>query len=343
MRALYRRLGAAGLPKTFVRNAILPSWWDDEAALEPAGYAHALVLLRRHTGLDLTALSDGRESLQFSPSIPCRLKTPKRKSNKGTAPAVRQHPETAPLRGLATQIAEIAGLGAPGKGSPKVPSALEIRDEILTQGKPWVDLESLLEFSWRQGIPVLHVSQLPATMKRLQGLAAFVGGRFVIVIADQHRFSSWQLFVLAHELGHIALGHHHTDRDEVVVDEVLDKNSADGEETAANEYALQLIAAGEKFQSAGGRWVNASELASEAKRLATDLHIDPGHIALNYGHNMGRFFPVALAALNQLEPGANAPALFREKLAAHLDWSKLPVDASEFLMRLCGPAQTPST
>lgn len=62
----------------------------------------------------------------------------------------------------------------------------------------------------------------------------------------------------------------------------------------------------------------------------------PGHIILNYAHSMGGagFFAVANAALKLIEPEANAPDLIRRKMAANLDWSALPADASEFLMRM---------
>jgi hypothetical protein len=43
---------------------------------------------------------------------------------------------------------------------------------------------------------------------------------------------------------------------------------------------------------------------------------------------------VANAALNQLEPGADAPQRIREQMARRLAWSNLPREASEFLMRM---------
>ena len=37
MKKLYKRLSQVGLTRTFVRATALPSWWEDELALTPAG------------------------------------------------------------------------------------------------------------------------------------------------------------------------------------------------------------------------------------------------------------------------------------------------------------------
>ena len=38
---LYRRLQAVGLTRAYIRKIILPEWWDDQAADNPAGYPEA--------------------------------------------------------------------------------------------------------------------------------------------------------------------------------------------------------------------------------------------------------------------------------------------------------------
>jgi hypothetical protein len=50
---------------------------------------------------------------------------------------------------------------------------------------------------------------------------------------------------------------------------------------------------------------------------------------------MGKsFWPVANAALKLLEPKREALKTVRAKMAENLDWSNLPEDSSEFLMRI---------
>ncbi len=71
------------------------------------------------------------------------------------------------------------------------------------------------------------------------------------------------------------------------------------------------------------------------------MRIDPGQIVLNYAHTMGaNFWPVAMAALALLEPKRDALKMVRKKMARHLEWSRLPEDSSEFLMRLSQSERT---
>lgn len=62
-----------------------------------------------------------------------------------------------------------------------LPSARDIRESILSQGKPWVDFLSLLEFSWSAGIPVLYMTDIPAR-KKMDAVAIKVSERPVIAL-----------------------------------------------------------------------------------------------------------------------------------------------------------------
>ena len=54
MTQLYSRLGSVGFPRKYLREIVLPSWWDDEIAHNPAGYTEGLLLLSRNLDLDLS-------------------------------------------------------------------------------------------------------------------------------------------------------------------------------------------------------------------------------------------------------------------------------------------------
>lgn len=56
MDALYLRLEALGLDAEFVRSVVLPDWWDDEIAQNPAGYAQGLAIISRNLGIELRHL-----------------------------------------------------------------------------------------------------------------------------------------------------------------------------------------------------------------------------------------------------------------------------------------------
>jgi len=237
-------------------------------------------------------------------------------------------------RVIATRAAQLAA-AAIDKPCIKVPEfASDLRQQILDRG-PWVSFDELLNACWDMGIPVLHINHFPRGAKRPDGFTLRVGSRPVIVICKSIRQPAWLLFILAHELGHIA--HGHIPEDSALIDEKMHDNLRDQEEIEADTYALELLTGdGEASVATSGRWPNMQELALRAQDMGKRNHVDPGHIVLNYAHTMGEgsFFAVANGALKLLYPQADAIAMIREKLAANLDWERLPEDSSDFLMRM---------
>ena len=327
MKTLYGRLSAIGLPRGYVRSIILPSWWDDEAADDAAGYAEALMLVSRHLGIRIQSLRDSSAAaLMSEPSLECKFKRARVVSDGDVALAQR----------LAIQVARLAA-GATTIAVQDVPAAVELRELILESGHPWLGLDALLDHCWRVlGIPVLHISMFPRGARKMDGLSAVIGGRPVIVISKMNTQPAWLLFILAHELGHIALDH--VSDGSVLVDERVDKKSVDAEEQAANEYAGELLC-GKPIKRfiAQDRWPNASELALQAQRLGKQYQIDPGHVVLNYADAMGKsFFPVGNAALRVLNQSVDAVEMIKRNAAENLDWSALPSDEAEFVTRMTG-------
>jgi len=329
MAALYRRLREVGLTRPYIRKLILPEWWDDQTAENPAAMAEGLIFLSRHLGLDLATLRNPGVPLAFRGFGSCKFK----KSKDAT------EDQLSLARAMATRAAQFANVATSEPFQPPPASAAQVRREILGQGAPWIGLEGLVDYCWSLGIPVIHLSSLPRA-KRPDGLAARVNGRPVIVLCKQTVYSAWMLFILAHELGHIALGH--IEDDGVLIDEDMDHNEQDAEESAANAFAVELLtgdAAG-CFRTSGN-WPNAQQLATIAREVGRRMRVAPGHIVLNYAHSMGSgFWPVAHAALAILEPKKDALKMLRQKMAAHLDWSSLPEDSSEFLMRISQAGHT---
>ena len=323
MADLDRRLKAVGLTRKILRRMILPDWWDDQIALNPAGYAEGLSWISRHLGLDLAALRDPTRPVVFRDLRVCKFK----KSRKAT------EAQLALARGMATRVAQLVNLATSRPCRSLPANASQMRGEILGRDDPWVSFSNLIDYCWSIGIPVVHVTPLPKS-KRPDGLALMVQGRPVIVLCKQGHFTAPMLFVLAHELGHIVLGH--VPDDGVLIDEDLKTNVEDQEERDANQFAVELLNGdADRRYSASGRWPNAAQLAKDAREIGLESRVDPGHVVLNYAHTMGsRFRPVAHAALGILEPRRDALKIVRRKLAEHLDWSSLPEDSSEFLMRV---------
>lgn len=326
MRSLLRRLGEAGFPERFVRDVALPDWWDDEAAGNGSGYTHALMLVSRHLGVDLASMQDEARPVGLNLSAPCKFK---KRADKGEDDLVV-------VRAMAAQVARLAAAATEEAARPLPASAADVRQQILGEGHPWVSFGVLLDHCWSVGVPVVHLSRFPKGARRPDGMSALVGGRPAIILSARRKSPAWTLFVLAHELGHVALGH--VSAGGLLIDEKVadDEEDADAEERAANDFASTLLTGKPRpaYRTAD-RWPNAGRLAELARVTGRRDRIDPGHVALNYAHTMGAdFFPVANAALRLIEPGADAVTVLRERMAARLDWSALPEDSSAFLMRV---------
>jgi transcriptional regulator with XRE-family HTH domain/Zn-dependent peptidase ImmA (M78 family) len=120
-----------------------------------------------------------------------------------------------------------------------VPSgAIEIREQLISESG--ITLESLSQWMWRKGIPVVP----------LQGKGAFcaavwkVDGKPVVTIKETRAPAVFWLFDLAHELGHIALGH--VEKSSLVDIDGLtsagrNHTEIDGIEARASQFATELL------------------------------------------------------------------------------------------------------
>lgn len=325
MKQIYRRLRAVGFDTRYVRNTALPSWWDDDVAESPSGYQEGLVWLSRHLGVTLQSLQDETCPLQLRDFGRCNFKKSQGVSEEDLAVA----------RTICTRAAQIAAASVQSAWRGQIaPNGSEIREQILNAGAVCVDLRALLDWCWGNGIPVLHVSNFPRSAKKMDGMAALIDGRPVIVICRNSKHQAWLLFILAHELGHLV--RLHVSENGVLIDEQVVKDSVDDQEREANSTALEILTGDSDCRfGSPGRWPNARELAEMAVRYGKANHIDPGHIILNYSDFKGpEFFRLGNAALRLLPPDVDAAKIINDKMAENLDWSGIPEDSSEFLMRV---------
>ncbi len=327
MTQLYGRLGSIGFPRKYLREVVLPDGWDDQIVHNPAGYAEGLLLLSKNLGLDLASLQNEAVPVGLRNLGPCKFKKA----------VSTQESELAIARTLATRIAQLAASAAPDPTVPLLPSASQIRTLILRAGAPWVGLSHLVDYCWAAGLPVLHLSAFPPGNKKMDGLAWVEDGRRAIVLSKNIRYSAWLLFILAHEVGHIAEGH--VGRGGALVDEEVDRSSTDEEERSANAFALELLTGNPETQVfTVGAGATARALANAAHQAGTAEHIDPGHLVLNCAFQAGGdFFAVANAALAMLEPTADAPDILRKYMLSYLDKTKVPEETYEFILRVTKP------
>ncbi len=317
---LYKRLESRGIPRAYLKKVVLPEWFEDSAAETQVGFAQTAAIISRHIGLDLKSLLDESAFPVFRDAV-CKFKKP---SN-------HEDGDLELARSIATRAAQIA-LAATAVTFTGLPTAREIRNEILASGAKWVDFESLLDFAWSHGIPVLHVSHFPPNAKKMHGMVVSENSNPAIVLCKKSSHAAWLLFILAHEIGHIASGH--VAGTSSLVDCKVDKASQDTEEIEANTFAIEALTGHKEYKCvASGGWPNSEQLALEAQRIGLAKQVDPGHVILNYAHSM-EFFPIANAALARIE-GADPNKLLLNRMSQQLDWSMIPSESSEFLMKVC--------
>ena len=320
---LFQRLKDAGFDRAYVRKAALPDWWDESVLETTDGYAQTLTLLSRNLGLDLRSLQNAEVP------VACRefgVTCFKKKQN-DAEDDVKQ------AQCIAARAAQLVSHALPLPFTAVPPGATEIRATICKGMNQWVDFEGLLDYCWDIGIPVLHVSRFPKGAHKMDGMAARIKGRPVIVLSKNSHYSALLLFVLAHELGHIASGH--LAENGLLIDEKIENDDDNEHEIAANAFAVELLTGSPDRAYRAVRNMTAQQLADAAQRVSEREGVYPGVVALNYAWNKGQRV-VGQAALALLEPEANAVAAVHARMRSRLDWERLPAESRRFLLYVTG-------
>jgi hypothetical protein len=322
LQSLYARLERAGLNRKFIREVLLPDWWDDAIAEHPTGYAEARLRIARALGLSLRQLDSEDPLGEMLGETRLRCKT-------------RRDTELDSIRwtiALAKRAAELAARATPKPYEPLPETASQIRDAILQQ-HPWVSLGNLLAYCWQHGIPVIPLRAKPRKSKRMDGLIVRVGERPVIVLACGYRYSARLLFIVAHELGHWARGH--LSDQSILAEESIAREGESHEEAEANWFAVELLTGKPDKAYWAPRSLTAAQLAEGARMAGRRDKVDPGVVALNYAWNQGTW-EVGMGALKILEPEPKGMLLLQQRMLESLEWSRLHEEDAQLLLRLTG-------
>jgi Zn-dependent peptidase ImmA (M78 family) len=322
---LYQRLASVGLTKAFLLKQALPDWWCDEYEASEGAVVTAAAHIAKRLNLDLKSLLDEQARPKF-----VLTSQPKYKVQSETDPQQLPIPSA-----IAAKVADVVASACRVTYQPiEHLSVAEIREEIL-KVRPYVDLDGILDFCWRRGIPVIHFSRFPDGIRKFQGMAACFHQRPVIVLSLNASSPSRLLFIAAHELGHILKGHLNLMREGLLVDEAVKLESKDDEEIEANEVATELLLGRPDKFYGQLRNYTASQLVEYAVRVGSEDRVSPGVVALNYGWYR-KHWGSANGALKLLEPSADAPQQINHYLLEHLDWDKLGNDYQEYLELVLG-------
>lgn len=310
------RFTSAGYSRSYVA-ALLPDWWDSSLNESESAVAQAGLELARLLGVRPSQLIWGKKGLQLDLPGSVRYKN----VDRSTASLGVTH-ATACAYSLARTIKQIWSL-------PYVPvsgDAAGLRRHLLdVEGRPWVSFESLVEYCWASGIPVVHLTEAPSG-HGLDGIAVMIDDRPIILLLSRQINPAYHLFVLAHELGHIALGH--LNGGGAIVDRIESPEAGvDSDERAANQFALRLISgelSQQSFTPAGTP--SAELLAGAALSIGALRKVDPGHIVLRYARGGGTA-PAVQGALKLLATKVPSLACAASELTNRIAMDRLSSQA----------------
>jgi hypothetical protein len=329
-RRLRSQLRELGLSNAAI-EAAWPRWWSDDANSSLSAQAELRFSVARRLGLDPRSLLDDRDAPRFLWQEEARFKHLSGEDDL----------EQAGITSFGKAVASILVAASPeGAGGIAGAASSDLRELILRSGRPYVDLVDLLSLAWSSGVPVGHLRIFPWPQKRMAAMTVGVKDRWVVLLGKDARYPAPISFYLAHELGHIALGHLSADRVIVDLEEVQGSSMDidDVEERAADEFAMALLT-GEPHPvvlPAVSGAASPRELARVALAAAEELQIEPGTLAQSFGYSTGDW-ATATGSLRYIY-SKPAPVWGHVNRIARrqLSFEALPPDAAEFLETVLG-------
>lgn len=327
------RLRDLGLSDTAI-TAAWPRWWSEEADTSASARAELRFSVARQLGLEVRSLFDERKSPRFVWREEARFK------HLAGEDELQRAGITSFGRAVASILIKVSpGAEASIAGAP----AAAIRESLLAPGRPFVELSDLLSLAWAVGIPVIHLRVFPWPQKRMAAMAVDLADRSVVLLGKDSDFPPQIAFYLAHELGHIALGH--LGNDEQIVDleaKTWISHGDDGEERDADAFALELLTGRSEptvLPAFQGRR-SARELAEISLKSSLELGIEPGVIAQLFGHST-EDWELASASLNHIyEAGKPVWNEVNQIARNQINLDEVPADARDFLGVVLGDLPT---
>lgn len=245
--------------------------------------------------------------------------------------------ERASIVSYGTSLATTALNAVPTVGPLPDLAADRVRSAILGNS-PTVALQDLLSLCWGIGIPVLHLKVFPAKAKRMCAMAVRVQDRYAILLARESNYPAQLGYYVAHELGHIVSGHLTSQPAVIDLEDPLSKDrGSDAEEQQADRYALEVLTGqAEPIVTTEAQRFSGAALARSVLATAPQERIDPGILALCFGHNTKRWDKV-FAALKKIYPKSTPMGPAINRLAfQQLALDSLSEDAQEYLRAATG-------
>lgn len=316
---------ATGLSDSAI-DAAWPEWWSEAADASASARAELRFSVARNLGLDPRSLLDD-ESPRFLWDDSAKYKNFK-------GDVEREKPA---ITAFGSSVARTLLKAVDQTGSLHGISAKDLRVGILSSN-PHVGLVELLATLWGLGVPTIYLRVFPLAAKRMCAMAVNSRDRHAILLAKDSRYPASVAFHVAHEIGHIACGHVASGSALIDMEDPAEQHKeTDSEEQIADAFALELLTGDSNFSIAKqGKGKNAQELAQQAIKIGWERQIEPGTIALCYGHATGEW-DTANAAMNHIY-NISMPAwsVVNRIANTQLTWDRLSTDNASFLQAVMG-------
>jgi hypothetical protein len=328
-KSLYKTVSGLGLKRAQVRQ-LLPDWWSDEIEQTEDGAIELALHMSRRLSIDYAALQKGQ---LLSKGAVTDLAFKHRADVDPQALSAATH--------IASSLAQAILAALPTRYTP-LPLEPEASHRSIKEVGGTLNFEALLDLCWRHGIPVIPLPHLPVGIRKMDGAALLVGDRPAIVIAKKKSSRAWLSFILAHEIGHIAL--EHVQQGTTIVDISLQDAATyasdelcDRQEMEADAFALALMG-GEAVGREVGTWsrnASAVDLALRAKQKGINIRIEAGHLVLRHAFITKRWAE-AMTALRFLSEDMNPEQALLGRLAQNVELDRVAEDLRDLVTHVTG-------
>ncbi|TAL81997.1 MAG: ImmA/IrrE family metallo-endopeptidase [Candidimonas sp.] len=329
-KSLYSTVATLGLTRAQVRK-LLPAWWVPEAEKHRDGIAELAMHLSRRLSIDLRSLLAGKIQPKGAVS---NLAFKHRVNVDGSSLSAATY--------IASSLAQAILSALPSKYTPLPEGPMMLQSAVRKVGDGFLGFESLLALCWKHGIPVIPLPNLPVGVRKMDGAVLQVRNRPVIVIAKKKSSRAWLSFILAHEMGHIALGH--LKPGSTIIDVSLQEtttyatdSSNDQQEADADAFALKAMG-GSDVKSVISNWpsdLSPVELAVSARQASQRTKIEAGHFILRHAFDSKRWAD-AVSALGFLREDLDPESILLSHLKAHLDLELVAEDLQDMVQQVTG-------
>ena len=327
MADLYTRLAACGLDRKFVQATALPGDWHDERANTAEERARAETFIEQALGIPADTLANHKQAIELATPRLAQVR-PQEALNASFHTSIW----------LASRTAELAAQAQKHARSPWLQglAAEELREHLIGTYRV-VRLSTLLDCCWGLGVPVIRITRPPGRNSVLDVIALQVDSRPFIAVSSRHTASAWELWHIAHALGHIA--HGHLEQGACADIRFLSRQSSP-EEAEAQRFADTLVHGDPVPTLKAPDRITGVKLARLAQAVSRQHGVEVGSIVTRFALTKALGGRDARGPANRalrclgIEDGG--PQLTVNAMAQHLTLSQLNEGGRRFLCRVTG-------